>query len=86
MKTVKAEYMLGFLKREWDYAYRMGTDFGWSDERAQTHADMCIGMKEMCEALIGVPVNLKLDGRLTIGLDGAEREWQSTEDGLVHQF
>lgn len=74
MKDVKAITMLNFLKEEWKEAHRMFERLGRNDERAQMHADMCIGMKEMTEALIGVPVNLKLDGRLTIGLDEEEVE------------
>ena len=68
-KTIKATAMLNFLKEAWTEAHHLSELLGWSDERAEMHMSWCIGMKEMTEALIGVPVNLKLDGRLTIGLD-----------------
>ena len=71
-KTVEATEMLVFLKEEWKKAHHLGELLGWSDERADMHMSWCIGMKEMAETLIGVPVNLKMDGRLTIGLDSEE--------------
>ena len=73
-KTVKAETILSFLKEEWSYAHKMLERLGRNDERAQGHVSWCIGMKELAEAVIGVPVNLKLDGRTTIGLDEMEVE------------
>ena len=68
-KTVTAEAMLTYLKDDWKIAHHQLEVLGHDDERAQSRVDWCIGMKEMCEALLCVPVNLKLDGRLTIGYE-----------------
>lgn len=71
-ETVKATTMLSFLKKEWEYTQRLIKGYGNNDERAQTHCDMCIGMKELIEATICTPVNLRLDGKVSIGLDDKE--------------
>lgn len=68
-KTIDAIEMLEYLKEDWKIAHHRLEVLGHDDERAQSRASWCIGMKEMCEALLCVPVNLKLDGRVTIGLD-----------------
>ena len=73
-KTIEATEMLEYLKDDFEIAMRDRRILGANDERAQSRMSWCIGMKEMCEALIGVPVNLKLDGRVTIGLDDGEVE------------
>lgn len=69
-ETVNAKDMLDFLQEQFNEAMSLVNDFGHKDSRAQMHLGWCIGMKEMCEALIGVPVNLCRDGRVTIGLEG----------------
>lgn len=74
-KTITYVDMLNYLKEDFKIAKRYYDRLGADDERAQNRMLWCIGMKEMCENLIGVPVNLKLDGRLTIGLDEQEVEW-----------
>ena len=66
-KNVTATEMLECLKWHWDYAYRLYKDFGAQDERTSTHFDMCIGMKEMCEYLLGTPIGLGMDGVLRVG-------------------
>ena len=68
--TVNTKDMLDFLKEQWTYTHELIEDFGQKDERAQMHIGWCIGMKEMCEALLCVPVNLQRDGKLTLGIDG----------------
>ena len=73
-KTVNSIEMLNYLKEEWKRAHHLLEVLGHNDERAQSKADWCIGLKEMTEALICEPVNLKLDGRLTVGLDDREVE------------
>lgn len=67
--TVKVKDMLDFLKENWTYAHELLQDFGADDPRAKSHTSWCIGMKEMIECLACIPVNLKRDGRVTIGLD-----------------
>lgn len=73
-KTIEATEMLEYLKEEFAIAMRHRKILGANDERSDMRMSWCIGMKEMAEALIGVPVNLKLDGRITIGLDDKEME------------
>ena len=73
-KTIEATEILNYIKEDWKIAFHQLKVLGFTDERAQSRADWCIGMKEMAEALLGVPVNLKLDGRVTIGLDDKEVE------------
>ena len=73
-KTIEATEILNYIKEDWKIAFHQLEVLGHNDERAQSRADWCIGMKEMTEALLGVPVNLKLDGRVTIGLDDKEVE------------
>lgn len=69
MRTeVKTVEMLEFLQEQFTYAKGLCDDFGHEDERARMHIGWCIGMKEMIEALIGAPVNLRRDGKVTIGL------------------
>ena len=65
---VNASDMLEFLQEHYNEAISLRNDFGADDSRARMHISWCIGMKEMCEALIGVPVNLRRDGMVTIGL------------------
>ena len=73
-KTIEATEILDYIKEDWRIAHHKLEVLGHNDERAQSRATWCIGMKEMAEALLGVPVNLKLDGRVTIGLDNNEVE------------
>ena len=73
-KTIEATEILNYIKEVWKIAFHQLEVLGHNDERAQSRADWCIGMKEMAEALLGIPVNLKLDGRVTIGLDDKEVE------------
>ena len=70
MKTeVKTMDMLTYIADEWKVAHHWMEKMGRGDERVDMRTSWCIGMKEMTEALIGVPVNLKMDGQVTIGLD-----------------
>lgn len=73
-KTIEATEILNYIKEDCKIAFHQLKVLEFKDERAQSRADWCIGMKEMAEALLGVPVNLKLDGRVTIGLDDKEME------------
>ena len=70
-KTIEVREMLQYLADDWAMTHRNYEQYG-NDPRMHTRTSWCIGMKEMAEALIGVPVNLKRDGTLTIGLDGEE--------------
>lgn len=72
--TVEVKDMLNLLKEYWTEAHEMAENLGWDDERSRMHLGWCIGMKEMTEALICIPVNLQRDGKLTLGIEG-EVEW-----------
>ena len=61
--------MLDFLAENWEEAYKLIEDFGRDDPRAQMHTGWCIGMKEMVECLAGIPVGLRRDGTVHIGID-----------------
>ena len=71
-KTITGKDLLSYLKEDYAEAMKYMKILGEEDERAQNRLLWCIGMKEMCEALLGVPVNLKIDGRVTIGFEEAE--------------
>ena len=68
-ETVKAKEMIDYLTEEWKIAHKYLEKLGENDERAQMRTSWCIGMKEMTEALIGEPVNLRLNGTVVIGFD-----------------
>ena len=72
LESVKTATMLEYLKHEWADTFNLGEKLGWGDERADMHMSWCIGMKEMIENLAMVPVNLRMDGRVSLGLDSEE--------------
>lgn len=68
LKTeIKTEDMIQYLQEEWTIAFNMLNKRGADDTLAHMRMSWCIGMKEMCEALIGQPVNLQRDGIVRIG-------------------
>ena len=75
-KTITAKQMLAYLQRGLD-EYRKNEEKG--HPFAEMQLNWLIGQKEMVETLIEAPVNLQIDGRVTIGIDG-ELEWQALED------
>ncbi len=66
--TVKTTAMLAYLQKAFDRA--MYEREHYHDAHAEACMDAVIAQKELVEALIGAPVNLRLDnGRVTVGFD-----------------
>ena len=66
--TIKIESMIQYLQYRFDKALYEMKHYG--DHHAERLMDDVIAQKELVEALIGMPVNLRLDnGRVTIGYD-----------------
>ena len=66
-KTFTAEQMLGYLQSALDDFMQTKERFGSDDDFVHYKMEMMIGAKEMVEALIGLPVNLQKDGKVTVG-------------------
>lgn len=62
------EQLLRYLQSQMDDFKRWESKFGIEDRVVQDKLDAMIACKEMAEALIGEPVNLQLDGKVTVGL------------------
>ena len=66
-RTVNVQQMLNYLQ---SYLNAWLTDkekYGMEDRTVKKDMDRLLGCKSMVETLIGVPVNLTLDGTVTIG-------------------
>ena len=67
-ETVRTETMLQYLQELLNDFIKDNERFGSDSDFVHYKMDMMIGAKEMAEALIGEPVNLQKDGRVTVGL------------------
>lgn len=66
-RTVTVQQMLNYLQSYLD-AWLLDKDkYGMEDRMVKKDMDRLLGCKSMVETLIGVPVNLTLDGTVTIG-------------------
>lgn len=65
-KTVETEMMISYLQSKMDKFKQFEAKYGMN-ERTDEMLDEMIACKEMVEALIGAPVNLQMDGKVTIG-------------------
>ena len=65
-KMISASAMLGYLQSMLD-SYRIEKERYGDHPYLETKLDALIGCKEMAEALIGLPVNLGKDGKVTVG-------------------
>ena len=63
MKEMMIRYLQSQMNDFLEYKERFGAD----DEIVRDKLDAMIACKEMTEALIGEPVNLGLNGRVTVG-------------------
>ena len=63
---IKQETMIGYLQGMMDSFKEQEAKFGMN-EYLDHKLDAMIACKEMVEALIGQPVNLQLDGKVTVG-------------------
>ncbi len=61
------ERMLAYLQGMMDQFKAEEAKYGIQDRMVLRRMDDMIACKEMVEALIGEPVNLQLDGRVTVG-------------------
>ena len=66
-RTVTAQQMLNYLQSYLDTWLADKEKYGMEDRTVQKDMDRLLGCKSMVEILIGVPVNLTLDGTVTIG-------------------
>ena len=58
--------MLNYLQQMLTKFQEEEKRYGW-DERLESKLDGMLACKDMVEALIGKPVNLQLDGKVTVG-------------------
>lgn len=61
------EQMIKYLQSMMDDFKKEEARFGSEDRIVNKKLDAMIACKEMVEALIGEPVNLQFDGRVTVG-------------------
>lgn len=61
------EQMINYLQGMMDRFQREKARYGIEDRIVRDRLDAMIACKEMVEALIGEPVNLGIDGRVTVG-------------------
>lgn len=66
-RTVSAQQMLDYLQMFLDAWLKDKEMYGMEDRTVKKDMDRLLGCKSMVETLIGVPVNLTLDGTVTIG-------------------
>ena len=66
-RTVTVQQMLDYLQSYLDAWLADKEKYGMEDRTVKKDMDRLLGCKSMVEALIGVPVNLTLDGTVTIG-------------------
>ena len=61
------EQMINYLQQMMDAFVNEKEKYGMDDRIVQAHLDNMIACKEMVEALIGEPVNLGINGKVTVG-------------------
>lgn len=66
-KLIPAENMIAYLRSMMDDFMEEKERFGIEDRIVQKKMQAMIDCKNMVEALIGLPVNLQKDGKITIG-------------------
>ena len=68
MKTFTTEDLIRYLQSQMDDYKKYETRYGMDDRIVLNKLDAMIACKEMVEAMIQEPVNLGLDGTVTVGL------------------
>ena len=66
-RTITAQQMLNYLQTYLDAWLADKEKYGMEDRTVQKDMDRLLGCKSMVETLIHMPVNLTLDGTVTIG-------------------
>ena len=64
-KTVSADSMLYYLQEAFTYALEQRKKY--NDDYSSKLISAVIAQKELVEAMIGEPVNLQKDGKVTVG-------------------
>lgn len=64
---IMPETILRHLQARYTDALEEGKKYGQDDRVYRRKIEQCIGMKELVEELIGIPVNLQRDGLVTTG-------------------
>ena len=64
---IKPETILRYLQARYTDALEEGKKYGQDDRIYRRKIEQCIGMKELVEELLRVPVNLQRDGLVTTG-------------------
>jgi hypothetical protein len=66
-RTFTQDDLLRYLQSQMDDYMKDEKRFGADDRFVEKKLDAMIACKEMVEALIGEPVNLQQDGKVTVG-------------------
>jgi len=66
-KRFSAADMIQYLQTMMDHFKKEEERYGLEDRGVQHMLDEMIGCKEMVEAMIGQPVNLTQEGKVTVG-------------------
>lgn len=66
-KTVSAEAMIEYLRSMMEDFKAEEARYGLEDRLVNKKLDALLACKEMVECMIGMPVNLCKDGKITIG-------------------
>lgn len=66
-ETVNTKALLNYLQSQMDDFKEEEARWGTHDRVVEEKLDAMIACKEMVEALIGAPVNLQKDGKVTVG-------------------
>ena len=67
MTTFTKENLIAYLQSQMDDLKRWEARFGLEDRFVERKLAAMIACKEMVESLIEEPVNLQLDGKVTVG-------------------
>lgn len=65
--TIKAEQMISYLQAKLTKFQVEVEKYGMEDRVVEELFDEMIACKEMVECLIQMPVNLQMDGKVTVG-------------------
>lgn len=66
-KNISADSMIEYLQSMMDDVQEEIKNFGTKDRVVNRKIDAMIACKEMVECMIGAPVNLRKDGKVTVG-------------------
>jgi len=74
-ETIKATSLLHYVWWRFQEWKEEVETFGRDDPYVKEHLHGLLDMRIMAENLIGEPINLGLDGRMTYGFDEKEYNW-----------